>query len=136
MQPALKWAYYLTLLGLFLLMVFQGKREQRIIEVVKPLSNDSKDFAATIGDLHFQYKDYGNIIAKRITYFLERVRSEYFINTAELDTDFTTRLAQKAGQPLADATVLVAQINKLKAKALHTEQDLIKLNNLLEKFTQ
>lgn len=136
MQPALKWAYYLTLLGLFLFMVFKGKREQRIVEVVKPLSNDSKDFAATIGDMHFQYKDYGNIIAKRITYFLERVRSEYFIDTTELDTDFTTRLAQKAGQPLADATALVDQINKLKAKALHTEQDLIKLNNLLEKFTQ
>ncbi len=135
MQPSLKWAYYLSLIGLVLFVIFKGKREQRTIAIVKPLANDSKDFAATIGDLHFQYKDYGNIIAKRITYFLERVRSEYYINTNQLNQEFTTKLAQKSSQNLEDTQTLVNLINNLRAKALHTEKDLIKLNKSLEKFT-
>lgn len=133
-QPGLKWAYYLALLGLLMFVLVRAKREQRMIPLVEPLRNDSKDFTATIGNLHFQYKNYSNIIAKRITYFLERVRSDYFLNTAELDQAFTDRLASKSGNSKEDTQKLIGLINSLKGKSLHTESDLIRLNKALENF--
>ena len=135
-QQGLKWAYYLALLGLLLFVFVRSKREQRMIPLVEPLRNDTKDFTATIGNLHFQYKNYSNIIAKRITYFLERVRSEYFLDTNELDDTFTERLASKSGNSQEDSEKLVGLINRLKAKAVHSEADLIELNKALEKFSK
>ncbi len=134
-QPSLKWAYYLAVLGLLFFVIFRFKREQRIIPVVTPLRNDTKDFTATIGDLHFQYKDYGNIIAKKITYFLERVRSELYVDTSVLDDDFTNRLSLKSGNTPELTKELVDCIKTLKNKPLHSEEDLVKLNKLLEKFS-
>lgn len=134
-QPALKWAYYVTVLGLLLFVIFKGKREQRIIELIEPLKNDTKDFTATIGDLHFQYKDYTNITTKRITYFLERVRSELYMNTNELDATFIKRLSLKSGNNPDDTQKLVDFINTLRNKPLHSEEDLIRLNKLLQNFT-
>ncbi|MEP2937226.1 MAG: DUF4350 domain-containing protein [Gilvibacter sp.] len=134
-QPALKWAYYVTILGLILFVIFKGKREQRIIELIEPLKNDTKDFTATIGDLHFQYKDYTNITTKRITYFLERVRSELFMSTNELDANFIKRLSLKSGNNIEDTKNLIDLINSLRSKPLHSEEDLIRLNKLLQNFT-
>lgn len=134
-QQGLKWAYYLAIGGILLFVFVRAKREQRMIPVVEPLRNDTKDFTATIGNLHFQYKNYSNIIAKRITYFLERVRSEYYLNTDELDETFATRLASKSGNSLEESEKLVRLINKLKGKTLHTEADLIELNKALEQFS-
>ncbi|MEM7187275.1 MAG: DUF4350 domain-containing protein, partial [Bacteroidota bacterium] len=76
-QDSLKWAYYLALFGMILLLLFKSKREQRVIQEIKPLENTSIEFTRTIGDLYFQHKDYTNIITKKITYFLEVVRSQY-----------------------------------------------------------
>jgi hypothetical protein len=134
-QPALKWAYYVTVLGLLLFVIFKGKREQRVIELITPLKNDTKDFTATIGDLHFQYKDYTNIITKRITYFLQKVRSELYMPTDKLDEAFIKRLSLKSGNSLKDSQDLIGFINALRSKPLHSEEDLIRLNKLLQKFT-
>lgn len=134
-QKGLKWGYYLSILGLLLFVLIRAKREQRMIPLVEPLRNDTKDFTATIGNLHFQYKNYSNIIAKRITYFLERVRSEYLLNTEHLDETFVERLASKSGNTKEDSGDLVRLINSLRGKTLHTENDLIELNKALEKFS-
>ena len=135
-QDTLKWAYYLGLFTLILFVLVRAKREQRMIPLVEPLKNDSKAFTATIGNLHFQYKNYSNIIAKRITYFLERVRSDYLMSTEELDDDFATLLASKSGNSQEESEQLVNLINKLKDKSLHNEADLIALNKALEKFSK
>src|SRR5690606_17892633 len=40
-QVSLKWAYYLSILGILLFVIFKGKREQRIIPIIEPLKNSS-----------------------------------------------------------------------------------------------
>ncbi len=134
-QASLKWAYYLIITGLLAFVIFRGKREQRIIEVIEPLENSSIEFTKTIGDLHFQHKDYGNIIQKKITYFLEKVRSQYYLNTNNLDKEFCKKLAQKSTHSLEKTTTLIETIKMLKSKSFHNEQDLIQLNKLLEEYT-
>jgi len=133
-QEPLTWAYYLILGGLLVFVIFRGKREQRIIEVVKPLENTSVEFTRTIGNLYFQHKDYGNIIAKKIMYFLETIRSKYYINTNELNEEFVKKLAAKSGNTNEKTIKLIEKINYLKGKSIHQKQDLIELNKLIEDF--
>ncbi len=134
-QASLKWAYYLLIIGLILFVIFKGKRVQRIIKVIEPLENSSIEFTKTIGDLHFQHKDFGNIISKKITYFLEKVRSQYYLDTNSLDEEFCKKLALKSNTDLVETTKLINTIKMLKGKSLHSEQNLIQLNKLLEEFT-
>jgi len=133
-QVSLTWAYYLLLGGLLLFVIFRGKREQRIIEVIEPLENTSIEFTKTIGDLYFQHKDYGNIIAKKITYFLESVRTNYYLKTDTLDASFIKRLALKSGHTEEETQKLIQLIKHLKGKAMHIEADLIELNKKIEAF--
>lgn len=134
-QTALKWSYYIIIIGILIFVIFKGKREQRIIKVVEPLENSTIEFTKTIGDLHFQQKDFGNIIAKKITYFLERVRSQSYLNTNELDDNFIKKLAQKSSNSYETTKELIEIIKHLKMKSLHNEKDLIDLNKKLEEFT-
>ncbi len=133
-QTPLKWAYYLTALGLILFVIFKGKREQRVIEVIEPLKNSTIEFTKTIGDLHFQHKDFSNIIAKKITYFLEKIRTQYYLDTQKLDNSFVKKLATKSSHTTEETQKLITEINNLKNKSFHTENDLINLNKLLEDF--
>ncbi|MCB0464220.1 MAG: DUF4350 domain-containing protein, partial [Aequorivita sp.] len=48
-QAPLTWAYYVLIGGLLIFVLFKGKREQRIVEVIKPLENTSVEFTKTIG---------------------------------------------------------------------------------------
>jgi hypothetical protein len=133
-QKSLKWAYYTLMLGLALFIIIRGKREQRVIQVIEPLKNTSIEFTKTIGDLYFQHKDFGNIIAKKITYFLEVVRSKYYLDTTELNSEFIQKLALKSNVSLEKTTKLIQLINHLKGKAVHSEQDIIALNKQIEDF--
>ncbi len=133
-QKPLTWAYYLLAVGLILFVIFRAKREQRIIKVLKPLANTSVEFTKTIGQMYFQHKDYGNIIAKKINYFMEVVRSKYFLDTNELSAGFTEKLALKSGNNIDKTTKLIQIIKHQKSKAFHNETDLVTLNKLMEDF--
>ncbi|WP_378183980.1 DUF4350 domain-containing protein [Aquimarina sp. SS2-1] len=133
-QIPLRWAYYQLIIGILVFIIFKGKREQRIIPVVKPLENTSVEFTKTIGDLYFQHKDFSNIIAQKITYFLEKIRSKYYIETHKLDKDFINRLAIKSNTSVTDTKVLIDYINGLRNRTLHNEEDLIELNKRIEEF--
>ncbi len=133
-QPALKWAYYIALLGVIIYMIFASKRRQRIIPIVKPLKNSSVEFTKTIGSLYYQTGDYSGIIDKKINYFLERLRSKYFVDTQRLDTTFIKRLAVKSGRSQNFTEDVILYINKLRAKSVHNEYELKQLNKRIEAF--
>lgn len=133
-QAPLTWAYYVLIGGLLIFVLFKGKREQRIVEVIEPLENTSVEFTKTIGDLYFQHKDYSNIIAKKITYFMETLRSKYYVNTNEITEDFIKKLALKSGNTLEKTQKLMHLIKHLKEKSIHSEADLLELNKQIEAF--
>lgn len=133
-QPTLSWAYYLAIGGILLYMIFVSKREQRIVPIVKPLENSTVEFTKTIGNLYYQSGDYTSIVDKKIMFFLERVRSMYYLSTEKLDQTFIKRLAAKAGKPLEETSLLINFINNLKAKPLHNQYELKELNKRIEAF--
>ncbi|MEP6928831.1 MAG: DUF4350 domain-containing protein, partial [Flavobacterium sp.] len=111
-QPALKWAWYLFLIGMLIFILFNAKRKQRIVPILKPLPNLTVDFTKTIGNLYYQEGDHENIIDKKIIYFLERMRNEYLLDTTKLDADFITKLHHKSGKDENDIRELVFLINE------------------------
>jgi hypothetical protein len=135
-NQALKWAFYIALLSLILFVIFRGKRTQRIIPVVEPLKNATLDFTKTIGDLYYQHGDFTNIITNKIQYFLEQIRSKYYLNTNKLSEGFISKLAIKSSNKNEDTRALIDYIVYLKSKSNHTEKDLIQLNKLIESFTK
>lgn len=134
-QPALKWAWYLFLIGMFVFILFNAKRKQRIVPILQPLSNLTIDFTKTIGNLYYQEGDHKNIIDKKIIYFLERIRTEYLIDTTKLDDEFVKKLQHKTGKDEKDIQELVLLINEYR-NSYHgnIEADLIRINNAIEKI--
>ncbi len=134
-QPALRWAWYLGLLGLLLFMIFNAKRKQRIIPIQKPLANTSIDFARTIGNLYYQEGNYQNIIDKKIIYFLEKIRTDYHLDTTVLNEDFIRKLQQKTAKNLVDVQDLVKLIQyHQKGNHQSVVEDLIQLNTAIERI--
>ncbi len=133
-QVSLRWAYYLFAIGLLLFVLFKGKREQRIIPIVTPLKNTSIEFTQTIGDLYLQHQDYSNIIHKKITYFLEKVRSDYYLDTSNLDATFITKLAHKSTNTTEKTEALIQLIKNYRQNPVNSEVALIKLNKAIEEF--
>ncbi|MBO3116618.1 DUF4350 domain-containing protein [Winogradskyella sp. DF17] len=135
-NTALKWAFYISMLGLVLFVLFRGKRTQRIIPVIDKLENATVDFTRTIGELYYQHGDFSNIIEKKIEYFLEFTRTNYYLNTANLNLAFIEKLAIKSGNTKEDSRILVDYLVYLKSKNTHTEEELIELNKKIEQFTK
>ncbi|MDF4222449.1 DUF4350 domain-containing protein [Maribacter sp. M208] len=135
-QPALKWGYYLLVIGLLLFVVFKAKREQRIIPVIKPLENSSVAFAKTVGSLYYQNRDYTNLNNKKITYFLTYIRNRYYVNTTILDENLITQLSAKASKSKDETKALIELIESLKNKPVHTEKDSLVLVQKINTFKQ
>jgi hypothetical protein len=135
-NPALKWAWYLFIFGMLVFMIFNAKRKQRIVPIIKPLENTTVDFAKTIGNLYYQEGDHTTIIDKKIIYFLEKIRNEYLIDTSKLDADFIKRLQQKSGKSHFDIERMVFLINTHR-RSPHSsiEDDLININSAIEKIS-
>lgn len=134
-QPPLKWAMYISIIGVLMFIIFTAKRKQRIIPILKPLENTTVDFTKTIGNLYFQEGNHDNIIEKKIIYFLEKIRNEYLLETNVLDENFEKKLQQKTGKKIEDIHRAVYLINQYK-KSYHQsiEADLIALNTAIEKI--
>jgi hypothetical protein len=134
-NPALKSAWYLFLIGLFIFMLFNAKRRQRVVPIIKPLQNTTTDFVKTIGNLYFQEANYDDLIKKKIIFFLEKIRTDYLIETTILDEKFIDRLHQKSGKSKQIIKELVYLINYNRKNNFESiEADLLNINAAIEKF--
>ncbi|MCB0443073.1 MAG: DUF4350 domain-containing protein [Flavobacterium sp.] len=135
-HDGLKWAWYLFLIGMIIFMIFNAKRKQRIIPIVKPLENTTVDFTKTIGNLYFQEGNHDTIMEKKIIYVLEKLRQDYLIDTQNLDDDFIKKVPQKTGKYISLIEKVVLLIKRQRKTFKSTEADLIELNNTLEKILE
>ena len=132
--PALRATWLIMLYGLLLFVLFNAKRRQRIVPIIKPLKNTTIEFAQTIGNLYFQSESATNITAKKIIYFLDKIRNRYYLDTKTLDEEFEKRLQAKSGKDLQLIKNIVYQINKFNKNKYAEQDQLILLNDLIEKF--
>lgn len=133
-QEAFKWAWNLALLFTLIFVLFNAKRRQRIIKIIKPLENTTIGFVKTISNLYFETQDHKNLIDKKITYFLEKIRTDYNIDTSVLDENFIEKLSAKSGKKKDIVAKVINHINWLHSKNEFFEENLIHLNRYIEAF--
>ena len=130
---AFKWAFALAVIALAIYLILNSKRNQRFIPVIEKNKNESLDFVKTIGRLYFEKQDHANIANKMCTYFLEHVRSKYFINTSYLNEEFIQKLSGKSGLTEEQIRQLVQTIQEIQlANTISQHQ----LSNYYSQFNQ
>lgn len=134
-QPALKSAFWLSLIALLIFIIFNAKRKQRIVPEIPPVRNTTVDFAKTIGNLYYQEGNHHTIIEKKIIYFLEKVRNDYHIDTYSLDETFIEKLHLKTGKSFEDIEKAVSLIKKHRHQFESTESDVVAINKAIEKLS-
>lgn len=133
-NPQLRWAYYILLSFVGIFILFQSKRRQRAIPIVTPPRNSTLEFVETTGRLYFQQKNHANLANKKIQFFLEKIRTKYYINTSVLDESFVDSVASKSGVSQEDIRQLIKMFDFIKKAEKITESQLLDLNKKIESF--
>jgi hypothetical protein len=133
-QPALRWAWILTLGTLLLFIVFEGKRRQRIIPLQEPVTNTTLEFTQTVARLYSSHADHKDIAEKKIKFFLEYVRNRWMLPTMDLNEEFQLRLAAKSGMPSHEVAELCQVIRGVQSVGAIEAQTLLLLNRKIETF--
>jgi len=130
----LRWAYYLSVVTLLLFVVYEMKRRQRIIPIINPLKNATLDFVNVVGRVYYEQRNNADIAAKKIKYLFDYLRSNLQFRTGIDDREFNTLLTQKTGLEPDFIRELTDQIYYTLNQSKLTDQELIILNNLIDKF--
>lgn len=133
-HPELKWAYYLTIFSLIIFVLYEAKRKQRIIPTVDPLTNSSVEFVSVVGSVYYHERNNRDIAMKKINYFLEHLRSRYYIKTNEIDSNFSQLLMEKTGINEPSAKTLTRYFMQTPNMASVSDHELIILNDSIEQF--
>lgn len=133
-QDSFSWAYYLGLISIILFIIFYGRRKQRIIPVIPPLQNSSLEFVRTVGNLYYQQKEHKNMAMKKIAYFLEYLRSRYYLKSGVLDDEALKKISDKSLYPVEKLKNTFSLIEQIKNSNYVTEMELVKVNSQIENF--
>lgn len=129
-----KWAYYLILIGAVIYVIFEGKRKQRAIPVVVPLKNQTLAFTRTIADMYYVKGERKQISEHKIEQFLEYIRSHFYLGTINREEDFYRNLAARSSHKIDEIRDKFNFIEKLRNQQEVSDEELKKLNTLIEKF--
>ena len=132
--PAFVWALMLGLILAIIYFVIYIKRKQRFIPAAKNLRNDSLYFAETIGRLYFEKGDHANLAKKMAAYFLEHIRSKYFINTSQLNNELVSKLSAKSGFAEDETYKLIQTVVDIQAQANISQEQLNKYYLIFQNF--
>lgn len=132
--PSTAWAFWLTLLLLALYILFGGKRRQRIVATIATNTNTTVAFTETVARLYLQKKDNRNMADKMIMYFQEHIRKQYYLNTSQVNEDFIRTLSRKVNVQKEITEALFKTITLVQNSAVISDQQLLLLNQQIEKF--
>jgi hypothetical protein len=132
--PGLQAAFWLLICLLLFYILFNLKRNQRIIKLIKPNLNTSVAFTETIARLYLQEHDNKNIADKMITYFNEFIRSNYYLQLNTGDPEFISILSRKSGVPPENVRTLFEAIRQSNKSIKIDDDQLLSLNEQIQQF--
>lgn len=135
-DESLRTAYIIIAAILALWIIFGARRRQRIIPVVKPLQNTTLEFVEVVGTLYYHQHNTADILHKKITYFLESIRTRFYIRTNVFDDHFMMRIAALSGVSELQVRELFGEIGRLQHYITVQDEDLKKLEQLMWEFNQ
>ena len=131
---SLKWAYYTALIGVLFFIIFEGKRKQRYIPIITPLKNQTLAFTRTIANMYYEKSEHKNIAEHKISYLLEYIRTKLHVPTITINDHFYNYVASRSGNSNEKVKALFKFIDYVHLKNTITQEELIKLNTLIEEF--
>jgi hypothetical protein len=129
-----KWAYYLVLIGALMYVIFEGKRKQRAIIVVAPLKNQTLAFTRTIANMYFENNRQVDIAQHKIHYFLDYIRTRFYLSTEKLDTHFYNALALRSNHSEKEIREIFSIFLNLQKAQKITNEQLQQLEKAIQKF--
>ncbi len=130
----LKWAYYFVLISTILFVLFEGKRKQRPIPVVDPPMNKSYEFTETVSQLYLEQQKFHELGLKKIALFMEYIRSEYRLDTSQINEQFYKDLSVKSEKNLEDAKKLFEGIYNFQDEKKNDKDDFFELSKHINSF--
>jgi hypothetical protein len=131
---SLQIAWYILFFGILVLFVFGARRRQRAIPILSKPENTSLSFIDTMSRLYYSRHDHLDIARKRFTYFLEFLRSRYYVNTAAQESRVIAEVSQKAGVSERSVAALFKMGNRLEQLRQISQEDLEQFNRQIEFF--
>ncbi|MFO7657865.1 MAG: DUF4350 domain-containing protein [Bacteroidales bacterium] len=133
-QKSLRAAYYLVIAGIFIYMLFESKRRQRPVPVIKHLKNNTLEFIETVARLYMQTKDHRDLALKKITFFNEQLRTRYSLNMAECDEKMFETLARKSGADISLVKDIYLTADAIKNRKTISAEELSRLHTMINDF--
>ncbi|MEX2477850.1 MAG: DUF4350 domain-containing protein [Gracilimonas sp.] len=133
-EEHLSWAWFLSLSGIVLFMIFRAKRSQRIIPVIESPSNSTIEFARTIGSLYLEKGDHKLIADKKIRFFFDYIRSNLGLDTDEIDDPLKKDISQRSGIEETEIHALFDLIDLVSSKEKISQQELKLLTERIDQF--
>ncbi|MEO1023113.1 MAG: DUF4350 domain-containing protein, partial [Bacteroidota bacterium] len=135
-SPNLKSAWFISLLGIVLFLLFYGRRVQRIIPILPEPNNTSIEFARTIGRLHFLQGSHAELLQKKAQFFYAYLRSNLSlsITSADISSDMKKDIAQRSGVPNDDVNRLFSSLTEAEQRAEITVTELKQISQQIDHF--
>ena len=127
-QPPLRIALYTALVMLLLFMVFNSRRRQRVIPVIKPPANRSLEFMKLVGTLYYERHDNADLLHTKYRSFVEELRRKTGLDVDD-DTDdeqLFESLAEKTGMEVVYLRDLVLRLRQIDAQEGKVPDEMMK----------
>jgi len=123
-EKAFRWAFYITLTGILIFMIFTAKRKQKIIPVINPPANKMLDFVRSIAGLYLLKNDNADILLKKQIYWGEELKRKYGIDiiNEEHNIDFFKRVGAKTRQPYQEIHRLFLELDAIDETTIVTDE--------------
>ncbi len=129
-----KWAYYFVLIGVLLFVIFEGRRKQRSIPIIQPLTNKTYEYTRTIAGMYLDKGENHLIAQKQIALFMEFIRTRLRVPTEKVNERFYKTVAERSGNTQEDTLKLFTFIEKVSSQGNTTQEELLKLYQEIKEF--
>ena len=133
-NPSLRLAWYVIIFAVMVYFIFGSKRQQRAVPLVQKPENTTLSFAESVARLYFNRQDHLDIARKRFTYFLDFLRSHYYIDTGGDLQKIIAETAKKSGIRERTVAALFKVADNLKRVRYISAEDLEHFNRQIEFF--
>jgi hypothetical protein len=133
-DPYLKWAFRIAIAAMIIFVLFEMKRRQRVIPIINPLKNTTLEFVETVGIVYFNQRDNKNIAQKKISYFLEYIRTSFYLPTNHLNAEFKESLVKKSGLNEEEIEEILQLISTVESSNSIADETLLLLNKKIDSF--
>ncbi|NCT18480.1 MAG: DUF4350 domain-containing protein [Flavobacteriaceae bacterium CG_4_8_14_3_um_filter_34_10] len=130
----LKWGYYFVLLGSILFILFEGKRKQKPIPIVVPLTNKTYEYTQTIAGMYLEKKEHLEIAKKQIALFFEFIRTRLRLPTEHINQRFFEALASRSNSSVEDVKSIFLSIENIQKKPTISKEELLVLYQKINHF--